>query len=120
MPILIEVSEDAPLNQGDILKGVSLFETDSDWAQGGGEARRMKSPVCMVLSRPCAVLHKPQMVVASIECVKGETPRGVDTLAKVKQFLEQLRDGFNSPDRFYLGQGIPCCRIWNISIRCFF
>jgi hypothetical protein len=107
MPILIEVSDDAPLNQGDILTGISLFQTGSDWTKEGGQSRRIKSSVCMVLSRPCAILHKPQIVVASVQCVKGETPKDVKTFEKVKQFLEQLRDGFDSPDRFYLGQAIP-------------
>jgi len=107
MPILIEVSDDAPLNQGDILTGISLFQTDSDWTKDGGDARQAKSPVCMVLSRPCAVLHKPQIIVAAVECIKGETPKEANTFAKVMLFLEKLRDGFGSPDRFYLGQQIP-------------
>ncbi|MHC4400544.1 MAG: hypothetical protein ACYTG0_12785 [Planctomycetota bacterium] len=107
MPILIEVSDDAPLTQGDILKDVSLFATDSRWLHTGGQVPQMKSPVCMVLSRPCAILNKPQIIVASVECVKGEIPRDLAGFEKVRQFLEQLRDGGNSPDRFYLGQQIP-------------
>jgi len=107
MPILIEVRENSPLNQGDILKDIALFQTDSNWAQGGGQPRTVKPPVCMVLSRPCAVLHKPQIVVASIERVKGQTPKDVKSFAQVKQYLEELRDGFDSPDRFYLGHDIP-------------
>ncbi len=106
MPILIEVSEDDPLSQGDILKDISLFDTNSDWAQQGGQAHRIKSQVCMVLSRPCAILYKPQIVVASIECTKELAPKGVNSFQKAKEYIEQFRDGLDSPDRFYLGQEI--------------
>ncbi len=107
MPILIEVSKDAPLNQGDILKDVSLFRTGSDWTQQGGQPQEIKPPICMVLSRPCVATRKPYIVVAAVERIKEGIPKGVDTFEKVKRWLEKLRDGFNSPDRFYLGQEIP-------------
>ncbi len=107
MPILIKVSKDAPLNQGDILKDIPLFQTGSDWAQPGTEPQKIKSPICMVLSRPCVAAHKPCIVVAAVERIKEGIPKDVDSFRKVKQYLEQLRDGFSTPDRFYLGQGIP-------------
>ena len=61
----------------------------------------------MVISRPCTVFHKRQIIVAAIERFSQPPPRELNTLVKVRQFLEQLRDGFGSPDRFYLGQQIP-------------
>jgi len=61
----------------------------------------------MVVSRPCVPAHKPHVIVASIERVRGEVPRGLDTLEKVVQFLEVVRDGDRNPDRFYLGQQVP-------------
>ncbi len=107
MPILIEVNKDAPLNQGDILKDVSLFRTGGDWTQQGGQPQEIKPPICMVLSRPCVATRKPYIVVAAVERIKEGIPKGVETFEKVKRWLEKLRDGFNSLDRFYLGQEIP-------------
>ena len=106
MPILIEASGDAPLTQGDILKDLALFATE---ANGGdpGSSYKVKSPLCMVVSRPCAVLHKQQIIVAAIERVAVPLPREAKTLESVRQFLEELRDGGGTPDRFYLGQQIP-------------
>jgi hypothetical protein len=106
MPILIEASPNAPITQGDILSGLALFATEENWGETGS-SYKVKSPLCMVVSRPCAVLHKRQIIVAAIERVVVPLPRDMKTVETVRQFLEELRDGGGSPDRFYLGQQIP-------------
>jgi len=107
MPILKEPSHDAPLTQVDILKGLALFATEANWEEDGGSHYRVKSPLCMVISRPCAAIHRPQILVAEIEKIQAPLPKDLNTLEKVRRALEELRDGLGSPDRFYLGQEIP-------------
>jgi len=109
MPILNEARDDAPLTQGDVLKDIPLFATGQGWSQSGESPTKVKSPLCLVLSRPCALLHQKQIIVAAIERNTTEPPREVKIFEKVHEYLVQLRDGFDTPDRFYLGQipGFP-------------
>ena len=107
MPILREPSDDAPLTQGDVLQGVPLFATKPNWGEAGGSHYRVKSPLCMVISRPCAITHKLQVIASAVEKIDVSIPRELDELRKVREWLKQLRDGDGNPDRFYLGQQIP-------------
>jgi hypothetical protein len=48
--------------------------------------------------------HKTSVIVAAIEKLKDNPPRGADNFESVLSFLTRLRDGPESPDVFYLGQ----------------
>lgn len=113
MPIVILPSEDSPLSQGDILKGLRLYSTKGDWDnqdEPGGRSQLEKFELCLVLSRPCVLQHKPDFIAAAINVVKEAPPvevspeDKVEAYKRVKAFLERLRDGIGRPDRFYLGQ----------------
>ncbi len=108
MPILKQLDADAPLNQGDVLKGLRLYSTGHDWgstdASGGSPEWAKHCVYSMVVSRPCVVYHKPAITVAAISVVKGDVPSIVKSFAEVRAFLNHLRDGYGRPDRFYLGQ----------------
>jgi len=104
MPIIELPDPNLPLAQGDILKGVSLFLTKESWAEGGGEQKKTTHKLCLILSRPCVVGHKPNAIVAAIEKMQDNVPREVETFEDILAFLTDLRDGSDSPDVFYLGQ----------------
>lgn len=104
MPIIEPAIPERPLSQGDVLKGVALFTTKDSWAEAGGEPKRTTHKLCLVISRPCVVGHKPNALVAAIEKMADNVPGDVKTFADVRDFLTDLRDGSDSPDVFYLGQ----------------
>ncbi len=103
MPILRLPKNDAPLTQGDVLQGLHLYATGCDWADRGSPERLDQCDLSLVVSRPCAIIHKRQILVAAVKPIK-EKPQDAETFEKVKGFLTQLRDGYRRPDRFYLGQ----------------
>ena len=105
MPILETPKNDDPLAQGDILHGVALYATGNDWAETKGSPELLQTiDLCLVISRPCVLRHKNQIVVAAVKAKVEKVPTEIDTFDKVLTFLNQLRDGHGSPDRFYLGQ----------------
>jgi hypothetical protein len=104
MPILEQPHPDWPLSQGDILTGVRLSVTASPWGDGGGSDAKAPFNICMVLSRPCVAAHKETFLVAAVEMLKSDPPKGAEGFDKVLSFMTGLRDGRNSPDVFYLGQ----------------
>ena len=104
MPITEPSKSELPLSQGDILKDVTLFSTKGGWLISGGEAATSPLQYCIILSRPCGLEHKPTCIVAGIQKLTGNAPKGVDTFSKVRAFLTNIRDGNDSPDVFYLGQ----------------
>jgi hypothetical protein len=105
MPILRKPSNDAPLGQGDVLKGLRLYATGADWLAVGESAERDKNvDYAMVVSRPCVLYHKPFFVVSAISSVRGNVPENTKTFRQICQFLTELREGAGRPDRFYLGQ----------------
>ncbi len=65
MPILRLPKNDDPLTQGDILSGLRLYATGNDWNVGGSPEELDQYNLSLVFSRPCAVLHKPRIVVAA-------------------------------------------------------
>ncbi len=103
MPI-VEQATDAPLNQGDILRGVTLFATENGWNEKGGDAAKAPFKMCLVLSRPCVIAHKLSVVVAGIEKLPDQIPKELDSFHKILDFLTDMRDGGRSADTFYLGQ----------------
>lgn len=113
MPIVVPVPDpEAPLSQGDILKGVPLFRTSSSEPAA---AVACASPFCLVISRPCVTLHKGRIVVAEVAPYAKERPQ-FETFDEAKEFYDDVRDGKSSPDRFYLGQldgqrGSFCARL---------
>jgi hypothetical protein len=104
MPILDLPSDDAPLTQGDVLKGLPLYATGANWGQSANAESLVKSPLCLVISRPCALANKDKFIVAEIERNVEDAPRDTKTFGDVRGFLDTLRDGLGTPDRFYLGQ----------------
>jgi hypothetical protein len=104
MPIVESPRAGSLLSQGDILEGVSLFATKDGWLNSGGEAAKATHKMCLVLSRPCAITHKPHVVVVGVEKYPDEVPRTIDSFEKTLSFLTGARDGIRAPDVFYLGQ----------------
>ncbi len=104
MAIIEPVPVDVPLSQGDVLNGVRLFHTRNISADDGGEPHGTSTQLCLVLSRPCVVAHKPMLLVAAIDRFPDSVPRAVDSFEEVLAFLNELRDGVEAPDLFYLGQ----------------
>src|SRR5262249_55668788 len=104
MPIIEPARPGAPLTQGDLLSGITLFATKGSWDDKGGQASVVKSELCLVLPRPCVGAHKKHVVVASVAKFPDNVPKNIDSFDKVLDFLMGARDGGSSPDVFYLGQ----------------
>ncbi len=104
MPIIEPPGESQQLSQGDILSDVSLFVTKQGWNNNGGEFKKSPFKFCLVLSRPCALEHRLKVVVAGVTKFPDIVPKDADTFKKVKDLLEYMRDGGESPDIFYVGQ----------------
>lgn len=116
MPIVEQPVAGAPLSQGDILRGVTLFATATSWDDRGGAAVKTPFKMCMVVSRPCVVDNKQHITVTGIDKYPDDTPREASTFDKVLDFMTGARDGQTSPDVFYLGQlpemrGRYCARL---------
>lgn len=115
MPIIEIPSASAPLSQGDILDGVDLYATANSADSVGGTAQKFPSTKCLVLSRPCNVTHKPNVVVAAVEKFNDIIPKEIKSFDQLLDFLNDMRDGESTPDVFYLGHlpecdGRFCCR----------
>lgn len=104
MPIIESLSPALPLSQGDVLKDVRLFLTQESWVEAGGAALKTTHKLCLLVSRPCVVGHKPHAIVSAVERFADRVPREVETFDDIRDFLTDLRDGTDAPDVFYLGQ----------------
>ncbi len=102
MPIIESVQAENPITQGDVLQNVPLHRTSI--ADGATKSVQSKSPLCMVISRPCSIVHKPDLLVAEIVKYNQSVPKGVDSFELALDFLRTQRDGVSSPDCFYLGE----------------
>jgi hypothetical protein len=110
MPITDTPEAKAPLSQGDILEGVPLFFTKS------GEPEKTDHTLCLIVSRPCNVLHKRKIIVSPIEKYSNNVPENFQSFDAACEFFTNIRDGVDSPDLFYLGQlpgrdGAFCARL---------
>jgi len=94
MPILFVPNEDAPLSQGDILKGLRLYSTGSNWDDprepGGSAERNKRYELCLVLSRPCVLEHKQEFLVAPVHAVREDPPTDVTSFDEAKHYLVNL------------------------------
>src|SRR5689334_21148701 len=99
MPIVGLVEASAPLEQGDVLKGITVFET------AGGDPAGDNPEYVLVISRPCNAIRDGHVVVAPIASrdLGSNGIKEADTLARIRSFFEGVRDGRHAPDRFYLG-----------------
>lgn len=104
MPIIESISADFPLSQGDILKDVRLFATHEIQADQGGDPQHTQARLCLVISRPCVIAHKPHILVAAIEKYPDSVSRDIETFEDVRNLLNGMREGIYAVDRFYLGQ----------------
>jgi hypothetical protein len=102
MPIIESVHVEMPISQGDVLQQVPLHRTSI----GDGEPHNVPSmsPLCMVISRPCGIAHKNDLLVAEIVKYDQSVPKGVESFVQALDYLKTQRDGTSSPDRFYLGE----------------
>lgn len=103
MPILVAPPDsDHELGQGDLLDDVKLFETEPM-----GKPKALTATRALVISRDCAAVNKPRVVVAPVEFEKLDIARLTDDLKgdydTLKRHLSTLRDGGVRPDHFYLG-----------------
>jgi hypothetical protein len=97
MSILVPSIPDAPLNQGDILVDVAV-------AIAGDSGPKTRLGKVMVLSRPCNAKRDAEITVASIAaCDLGELQH-LETFEDYVNFFQDLRDGRDRPDTFYLGE----------------
>ena len=101
MPIIQLAANDSPLTQGDILRGVNLFETRL--AESGGDPEVSKAELSLVLSRPCVAAHKQSVLVAELRNQSPSLPKEVEDFEDALGFFTETRDGMDTPDRFYLG-----------------
>lgn len=102
MPIVEIAPSDSPFSQGDILKGITLYETAQSWDQGG-EAGRLDVEYSLIISRPCVCAHKTRVIVAAVQKYRSDPPNDLNKLEQVLRFLTAARDGYRSTDLFYLG-----------------
>lgn len=102
MPIIESCHAKNPITQGDVLQHVPLHRTLI--AEGEPKSVQSKSPLCMVISRPCGIAHKQDLLVAEIVKYNQSVPKGVETFKHALDFLRTQRDGVGSPDCFYLGE----------------
>lgn len=105
MPIIVPVFDpNAPLSQGDLLKGVSLFYSAKPALAATPASALSKAAYCLVISRPCVTAHKDQIVVAAVTHNKDDVLDRLKDYKIAKKFYADVRDGKSSPDLFYLGQ----------------
>ncbi len=104
MPIIEPPANSEHLLQGDVLQGVRLFATERSWGERGGESVKAPHNLCLVLSRPCVVRHRRNIVVAGIDKYPDSVPKGISSFKEVREFLIGMRDGIGAPNVFYLGQ----------------
>lgn len=104
MPILEPAPDDSDLSQGDVLKGVRLFETKESWLDEGGQSKKAPGDLCLVISRSCVAAHKDRVVVANVAKFPDAIPKHLDNFDRALHFLISMRDGFGTPDVFFLGQ----------------
>ena len=97
MPILIESQKDKPLLQGDVLKDINLCISRID------NTPKVIKSYAIVLSRQCSIQNNTQIIVAKVKNYPLEAIKSLDSIDKIKDFLQQQRDGISAPDRFYLG-----------------
>jgi hypothetical protein len=91
MPIIEPVhDQNAPLSQGDILKGVCLFSTKRSWTDCGGEPEGTNRALGLVLSRPCVAAHDEWVLVAAVEKYKNKPPAEFESYDEAKQFTVQV------------------------------
>lgn len=102
MPIIEPPDEGAAMAQGDVLFQVPLHRTLL--SEGEPESKKSKSPLCLVISRPCNLAHKTDVLVAEIVKFDQSVPRGIERFDQALDFLKTQRDGVGSPDCFYLGE----------------
>ena len=69
MGIVKEPNADSPLSQGDILAQISLFITAN--VCGKAEPAKVPGELCIVISRPCVLAHKPRFLVAAIDAYEA-------------------------------------------------
>ena len=106
MPIIEIPASDSPLQQGDILRGVTLFCDERAWLTSGGGATKTPFEYCLV--RLSARLRGGTQAA----CRRGgchqvfrcDPVKNLDSLLKVLQFLCLARMGVHAPDLPYLGQ----------------
>jgi hypothetical protein len=105
MPIIEPVAKELPLSQGDLLQGISLYATGSNWGASGGESvQTAKSGLCLVVSRPCVARNKEHVTVVEVEQVRLDVPEEAKTFDDMTRFFSAIRDGAKTPDRLYLGE----------------
>lgn len=101
MPILKQAAAGDVLRQGDLLEGLPHFV-----AYESGPCD--ETGLSLALSRDCASLHKATILVAQVCPLQLEldnfngSSRPFDACRRF--FDDELRRGFSSPDRFYLGE----------------
>lgn len=103
MAIVVSVAPTEPLCQGDILEGVPLFFSGAD--ENPGIDKKINH--CLVLSRPCAIAHKPYILVAAITPIQIDFLKAANldeySLSKLIAQFKGMRDADGS-DAFYIGE----------------
>jgi hypothetical protein len=105
MPVVVRPNDDAPLSQGDILRGVSFALTDA----AGQLATDIKSVFLLVVSRHCNALRDATVTVAPVVSFPvdlkalSEAKADGPSLDRMRRILAGIRDGGQFTDNFYLG-----------------
>src|SRR5688500_369739 len=99
MPILETPSPNAPLGQGDLLKGVNLHATTVD-----GEADVEPDQMALVLSRECVIENREAILVAHVTSDQGPFQTAMATFEDALNFFKAIRDGDQATDTFYLSE----------------
>lgn len=99
MPLLVTPEFDAPLSQGDILRGTVLHLTNSS----GVPLERTKPDFLLVLSRNCNSIRDEHVIVSPVVRTTMEFSADNEEYEKLRRELEVYRNGYSRPDRLYLG-----------------
>jgi hypothetical protein len=104
MAIIESIAESEPFSQGDIFQGIKLYASRDCSQPDDDKAKKLDHPFCLVVSRPCNCLHKNHVIVVPVEKLKDGIPKDANTFSSLMDFLVSLRDGYDSPYVFYLGE----------------
>lgn len=98
MPILLPSDPSRPLDQGDILAGITVSRARLD------APPKIATPAyVMVMSRACCATRDEHIIVAPIKSRSLDALNQANSPKELIAYFKEIRDGEGTPDSFYLG-----------------